>query len=208
MPATIGILSVLENCVMRRDGPAGTIRETRNFCRRRIFPPLIPHFSLVVLVVVVVARFPRCLAASACAASRHGSLLEMAPCRIFAKFPARSPITTGRRMKKHLSASGKEVRSASWHLFLRISRRIYYEITRGRSARWISIRPRTDSYFFSSFFFFLCFLSFYVRVAARRAIHGARMASRVWMRVRCNNFSLLTCVPRCLIAGRDFHRDF
>ena len=175
MPATIGILSVLENCVMRRDGPAGTIRETRNFCRRRIFPPLIPHFSLVVLVVVVVARFPRCLAASACAASRHGSLLEMAPCRIFAKFPARSPITTGRRMKKHLSASGKEVRSASWHLFLRISRRIYYEITRGRSARWISIRPRTDSYFFLLFFF--SFVSFRFMYVSRR---DERFTGREW----------------------------
>ena len=139
--------------------PEGTIRETRNFCRRRFSfrSPLISSLSSS-------SSRDFLAAASSCAAPRRGSLLEMAPCRIFAKFPARSPITTGRRMKKHLSASGKEVRPASWHLFLRISRRIYYEITRRcGSARWISIRPPTDSYFFFPPFL-LCFLSFCARV--------------------------------------------
>lgn len=80
--------------------------------------------------------------------SRHGSLLEMAPCRIFAKFPARTPITSSRRMKKHLSASGKEVRSASWHLFLRIFANILRN-NRGSVPNYHS--PRTESFLFSVF---------------------------------------------------------
>lgn len=70
--------------------PEGTIRGTRNFFVRFFTNP-----------------YP----------TRRGSLLEMAACRIFAKFPSRSPIIAGRRMKKTFVSGGKEVRSASSHLF-------------------------------------------------------------------------------------------
>lgn len=135
---------------------------TRNekFLSSAFFFPLTPHLFPV---VVVVARFSRC-SIELCRASprlvtRNGSVSYIR--QISGTFADNH---TGRRMKKHLSASGKEVRPASWHLFLRISRRIYYEITRRcGSARWISIRPPTDSYFFFPPFL-LCFLSFCARV--------------------------------------------
>lgn len=111
------------------------MRETWNFFSSVFFTPI-----------------PRLLLPPLCyhrrVLSRHGSLLEMAPCRIFAKFPARTPITSSGRMKKHLSASGKEVGSASWHLFLRIFANILRN-NRGSVPNYHS--PRTESFLFSVF---------------------------------------------------------